>query len=158
MRQIEYRIRKVITEADMFAAPRDKAFSVNTDSNLIVALEMDSLDAVELVMAIEDEFQLIIPDEVAESFTTIHETEVWLEKAGIENPFVQGYPDNQDPVIYLPAVTEQEPQRFVVLYDNALTTSGLDANVYSAKNDAQTFATTLKGRNISADVYKLVKV
>lgn len=157
MRQIEYRIRKTIAE-DIDWVIRDQAFSVNADSHLAVALGLDSLDSVELVMAIEDEFQLIIPDEVAESFTTIRETEEWLANAGIENGFVQGYPDNQDPVIYLPSATEQETQHFVVLYDNALTTSGLDANVYSAKNDAQTFASTLKGRNISADVYKLVKV
>ena len=39
---------------------------VTMDTNLMKDLEADSLDAVEIIMAIEEEFDLEIPDEEAE--------------------------------------------------------------------------------------------
>ena len=44
---------------------------ITLESNLIKDLEADSLDAVEIVTAIEDEFDIEIPDEKAEEFTTV---------------------------------------------------------------------------------------
>ena len=42
--------------------------AVAMDTNLMKDLEADSLDAVEIIMAIEDEFDIEIPDEDAEKF------------------------------------------------------------------------------------------
>jgi acyl carrier protein len=44
---------------------------VTMDTNLMKDLEADSLDAVEIIMAIEDEFDLQIPDEEAEKFQLV---------------------------------------------------------------------------------------
>ena len=41
---------------------------VTMDTNLMKDLEADSLDAVEIIMAIEEEFDIEIPDEEAEKF------------------------------------------------------------------------------------------
>ena len=40
-------------------------------TSLVKDLEADSLDAVEIIMAIEDEFDVEIPDEKAEAFKNI---------------------------------------------------------------------------------------
>ena len=44
-------------------------------------LEADSLDAVEIIMAIEDEYDIEIPDEDAERFQTIGDIVSYVEKA-----------------------------------------------------------------------------
>ena len=44
---------------------------INLHSHLIKDLGADSLDTVELVMALEEEFELDIPDEVAEKINTV---------------------------------------------------------------------------------------
>ncbi len=44
---------------------------VTEDASFIDDLGADSLDTVELVMALEDEFSLDIPDEEAEKLTTV---------------------------------------------------------------------------------------
>lgn len=44
---------------------------IDTHSHLIKDLGADSLDTVELVMALEEEFELDIPDEVAEKINTV---------------------------------------------------------------------------------------
>lgn len=44
---------------------------VTLESNFIDDLGADSLDTVELVMALEEEFNLEIPDEEAEKITTV---------------------------------------------------------------------------------------
>ena len=43
---------------------------VNMDTNLMKDLSADSLDAVEIIMAIEDEYRIEIPDEEAEKMQT----------------------------------------------------------------------------------------
>jgi acyl carrier protein len=45
--------------------------NITLSTNLMKDLEADSLDAVEIVMAIEDEFDITIDDEVAQSFKTV---------------------------------------------------------------------------------------
>ena len=42
-------------------------------------LEADSLDAVEIIMAIEDEFDIEIPDEDAEQFQTVSDLVSYVE-------------------------------------------------------------------------------
>ena len=50
------------------------------ETNLIKDLEADSLDAVEIVMAIEEEFDIEIPDEKAEEFQTVSDLVKYIEK------------------------------------------------------------------------------
>ncbi|MBF8982936.1 acyl carrier protein [Lutibacter sp. B2] len=49
----------------------DNDTTITLDSSLIGDLEADSLDAVEIIMAIEDEFDIEVPDEDAEGFKTV---------------------------------------------------------------------------------------
>ncbi len=44
---------------------------ITKETSLMKDLEADSLDAVEIVMALEDEFDIEIPDTDAEKFTNI---------------------------------------------------------------------------------------
>ena len=46
---------------------------VTMETNLIKDLEADSLDAVEIIMAIEDEFGVTIPDEILEKVVTVQD-------------------------------------------------------------------------------------
>ncbi|MEE3362617.1 MAG: acyl carrier protein [Anaerovoracaceae bacterium] len=45
--------------------------TITEGTSLMKDLEADSLDAVEIIMAIEDEYGIEIPDEDAENFQTI---------------------------------------------------------------------------------------
>ena len=45
--------------------------AITMETSLMKDLEADSLDAVEIMMAIEDEFDIEIPDEDAEKFTCV---------------------------------------------------------------------------------------
>ncbi len=49
------------------------AATINPQSNFANDLGADSLDTVELVMALEEEFDIEIPDEAAEKITTVQE-------------------------------------------------------------------------------------
>jgi len=55
--------------------------AVAMDTNLMKDLEADSLDAVEIIMAIEDEFDIEIPDEDAEKFQTVGDLVKYVEEA-----------------------------------------------------------------------------
>ncbi|MFH0775778.1 MAG: acyl carrier protein [bacterium] len=56
---------------------------ITGDASYIDDLGADSLDTVELVMALEEEFGLEIPDEDAERITTIDQTVTYIkEKIG----------------------------------------------------------------------------
>ncbi len=44
---------------------------ISMETHLMKDLEADSLDAVEIIMAIEDEFEIEIPDEDAEKFQSV---------------------------------------------------------------------------------------
>ena len=46
---------------------------VKLESSFVDDLGADSLDTVELVMALEDEFEIEIPDEQAEKITTVQQ-------------------------------------------------------------------------------------
>jgi len=54
--------------------------AVAMDTNLMKDLEADSLDAVEIIMAIEDEFDIEIPDEDAEKFQTVGDLVKYVEE------------------------------------------------------------------------------
>jgi len=53
---------------------------VNMDTNLMKDLSADSLDAVEIIMAIEDTFEIEIPDEDAEKFQTVEDLVKYVEE------------------------------------------------------------------------------
>lgn len=53
---------------------------ITTDTSLMKDLEADSLDAVEIIMAIEDEFDIEIPDEDAEKFLSIGDIIKYVEE------------------------------------------------------------------------------
>ncbi len=57
-----------------------KAEEVKEDAKFIDDLGADSLDTVELVMALEEEFGAEIPDEDAEKLTTVGEAIKYIEE------------------------------------------------------------------------------
>lgn len=57
----------------------DDMSEVTPSTSLMNDLEADSLDAVEIIMAIEDEFGVEIPDEEAEKFKNIGDIVKYVE-------------------------------------------------------------------------------
>lgn len=53
---------------------------VTAESNFVNDLGADSLDTVELVMALEEEFEIEIPDEAAEGITTVQEAVNYIKE------------------------------------------------------------------------------
>lgn len=66
MSEIEARVRDIVVE--QLGVNADQ---VTTDASFIDDLGADSLDTVELVMALEEAFECEIPDEEAEKITTV---------------------------------------------------------------------------------------
>nr|AXK15415.1 acyl carrier protein [Candidatus Hamiltonella sp.]AXK15427.1 acyl carrier protein [Candidatus Hamiltonella sp.]AXK15439.1 acyl carrier protein [Candidatus Hamiltonella sp.] len=66
---IEERVKKIIT--DQLGVKREQ---VTNSASFVDDLGADSLDTVELVMALEEEFKTEIPDEDAEKITTVQAT------------------------------------------------------------------------------------
>ncbi|MDR1571495.1 MAG: acyl carrier protein [Clostridiales Family XIII bacterium] len=54
--------------------------AITMDTHLMKDLEADSLDAVEIIMAIEDEFDIEVPDEEAEKFQTVGDIVRYVEE------------------------------------------------------------------------------
>lgn len=53
---------------------------INMDTHIINDLGADSLDLVELIMALEDEFNLVVTDEAARELYTVREISEFIEK------------------------------------------------------------------------------
>jgi len=53
---------------------------ISMDTDLMKDLEADSLDAVEIIMAIENEFDTEIPEEKAEEFKLVYNIVNYLEE------------------------------------------------------------------------------
>ncbi|WP_024622316.1 acyl carrier protein [Metaclostridioides mangenotii] len=70
------RIKEII--ADQLGL--DDTEEITTTTSLVDDLEADSLDAVEIVMALEDEFDIDIPDEEAEQFKNIGDICKYIEE------------------------------------------------------------------------------
>ncbi len=66
MSDIEQRVKKIVVE-QLGAKEED----VKNESSFVDDLGADSLDTVELVMALEEEFDTEIPDEEAEKISTV---------------------------------------------------------------------------------------
>ena len=75
MSDIEARVKKIIAEqlgVEESQVTSEKAF--------VADLGADSLDTVELVMALEDEFGIEIPDEDAEKIRTVKDAVEYISK------------------------------------------------------------------------------
>lgn len=74
MSSIEERVTDIVVE--QLGLERDK---VTAGSKFVDDLGADSLDTVELVMALEEEFEIEIPDEEAEKITTLRDAVAYVE-------------------------------------------------------------------------------
>jgi len=68
MDNIEQRVKKIVAE-QLGVNEAD----IKNESSFVDDLGADSLDTVELVMALEEEFECEIPDEEAEKITTVQQ-------------------------------------------------------------------------------------
>src|SRR5471030_1039997 len=68
MSSIEERVKKIVVE--QLGVKEDE---VTPNASFVDDLGADSLDTVELVMALEEEFECEIPDEEAEKITTVQQ-------------------------------------------------------------------------------------
>lgn len=68
MSSVEERVKKIVVEE---LGVKDE--EVASEASFVDDLGADSLDTVELVMALEQEFKIEIPDEEAEKITTVQQ-------------------------------------------------------------------------------------
>jgi acyl carrier protein len=68
MSSVEERVKKIV--AEQLSTSEDQ---ITNESSFVDDLGADSLDTVELVMALEEEFDLEIPDDEAEKITTVQQ-------------------------------------------------------------------------------------
>jgi acyl carrier protein len=69
------RVKKIVVEH--LGVEQDK---VSEDASFIDDLGADSLDIVELVLALEEEFGVEIPDDAAEKITTVRDAIDYIEQ------------------------------------------------------------------------------
>ncbi|WP_071132018.1 acyl carrier protein [Alterileibacterium massiliense] len=53
---------------------------INMETNMMKDLEADSLDAVEIILGVEDEFEIEIPDDVAEKLETVSDLVAYVDE------------------------------------------------------------------------------
>ena len=68
MENVEQRVKKIV--AEQLGVNETE---IKNESSFVDDLGADSLDTVELVMALEEEFETEIPDEQAEKITTVQQ-------------------------------------------------------------------------------------
>ncbi|MBR5335073.1 MAG: acyl carrier protein [Bacteroidaceae bacterium] len=79
MSEIETRVKQIIVEK--FGVSESQ---VTPEASFTNDLSADSLDRVELIMEIEDEFGISIPEEQAENIATVGDAIKFVEKAVAE--------------------------------------------------------------------------
>ena len=72
---VEERVKKIVVE--QLGVEESQ---VTKEASFVDDLGADSLDTVELVMALEEEFKLEIPDEEAEKISTVGQAVGYIEK------------------------------------------------------------------------------
>jgi len=72
---VEERVKKIVIE--QLGVEESQ---VTKEASFVDDLGADSLDTVELVMALEEEFKLEIPDEEAEKISTVGQAVEYIEK------------------------------------------------------------------------------
>ncbi|MFL6622947.1 MAG: acyl carrier protein [Sulfurifustis sp.] len=75
MSSVEERVKKIVVE--QLGVNESE---VTPDASFVDDLGADSLDTVELVMALEEEFDCEIPDEEAEKITTVQQAIDYINK------------------------------------------------------------------------------
>ncbi|MFP3942054.1 MAG: acyl carrier protein [Thermoanaerobaculia bacterium] len=75
MAEIEQKVKSIIVE--QLGVEEDE---VTMDASFTDDLGADSLDIVELVMALEEEFSIEIPDEEAENISRVREAVEYIQK------------------------------------------------------------------------------
>jgi len=70
------RVREVV--AEKLDVPVD---DVKLASRFVEDLRADSLDQVELIMALEDEYDITIPDEDAQKLVTVQDAVTYIDKS-----------------------------------------------------------------------------
>ena len=75
MADVDAKVKKIISE--QLGVPES---DVKPEASFVNDLGADSLDTVELVMALEEEFGIEIPDEDAEKITRVREATEYIEK------------------------------------------------------------------------------
>ncbi len=76
MASVEQRVIDIV--AEQLGVEKEK---INRDSNFVNDLGADSLDTVELVMELEEEFEINIPDDAADKILTVGQAIDHIEKA-----------------------------------------------------------------------------
>ena len=76
MEEIQDKVIQIISEQ----LGKDES-EIKMSSHFIEDLDADSLDTVELVMALEEEFEIDIPDEAAEKITTVQSAVDFIAKS-----------------------------------------------------------------------------
>ena len=76
MENVEQRVKKIVAE-QLGVNEAD----IKNESSFVDDLGADSLDTVELVMALEEEFETEIPDEEAEKIRTVKDIVEYLAKS-----------------------------------------------------------------------------
>ena len=76
MASVEERVTDIV--AEQLGVEKDK---VSSETSFVNDLGADSLDTVELVMELEEEFDINIPDEAAEKIQTVGQAIEFIEKS-----------------------------------------------------------------------------
>jgi acyl carrier protein len=74
MSDVEERVKKIV--AEQLGVNED----ITNEASFVDDLGADSLDTVELVMALEEEFECEIPDDEAEKITTVQQAIDYVNK------------------------------------------------------------------------------
>jgi len=72
---VEERVIEIVSE--QLGVSKDQ---INRDTSFIQDLNADSLDTVELVMSLEEEFEISIPDDQAEKIQTVGQAIDYIER------------------------------------------------------------------------------
>ena len=80
MEEVQAKLKEIVM--DRLNAEEDQ---IKPEASFVEDLGADSLDIVELIMGIEEEFDIEIPDEDAEKLTTVGEALTYVKtKLGVE--------------------------------------------------------------------------
>ena len=81
MEEVQQKLKEIVM--DRLNAEEDQ---IKPEASFVEDLGADSLDIVELIMGIEEEFDIEIPDEDAEKLTTVGEAMDYVKgKLGVED-------------------------------------------------------------------------
>ena len=81
MEEVQQKLKEIVM--DRLNAEEDQ---IKSEASFVEDLGADSLDIVELIMGIEEEFDIEIPDEDAEKLTTVGEAMAYVKtKLGVED-------------------------------------------------------------------------